>query len=136
MNYPYQQPQQSYAFQQRLAYQQPWNINQQQSIIPIIRPVSSIEEVKASPIDFDGSTFYFSDVVNKRIYTKAINPDGTVSINLYELKQVDQPGDSSYVTRQEFEKVINQLIKTYEDKLNSLQEIPQAAAQPQQSFNF
>jgi hypothetical protein len=34
------------------------------------RPVSSIEEVKASAIDFDGSVFYFPDVANKRIYTK------------------------------------------------------------------
>lgn len=51
-----------------------------------VRPVSSIEEVRACPIDFDGSVFYFADVANKKIYTKQINLDGTVSINLYELK--------------------------------------------------
>jgi hypothetical protein len=51
-----------------------------------VRPVSSIEEVRACPIDFDGSVFYFTDVANKRIYTKQINLDGTVAINLYELK--------------------------------------------------
>lgn len=51
-----------------------------------VRPVSSVEEVKACPIDFDGSVFYFTDVANKRIYTKQINLDGTVLINLYELK--------------------------------------------------
>jgi hypothetical protein len=42
-----------------------------------IRPVSSIEEVRAASIDFDGSVFYFSDLANKRIYTKQINLDGT-----------------------------------------------------------
>jgi hypothetical protein len=50
--------------------------------------VSSIEEVRASPIDFDGSIFYFPDVANKKIYTKRVNMDGTVSINLYELKDL------------------------------------------------
>jgi hypothetical protein len=34
------------------------------------RPVASIEEAKASPIDFDGSIFFFPDVANKKIYTK------------------------------------------------------------------
>lgn len=53
---------------------------------PQVRPVSSVEEVKASPIDFDGSLFYFPDIVNKKIYTKGVNLDGTVSINVYELK--------------------------------------------------
>ena len=55
---------------------------------PQVRPVSSLEEVRASPIDFDGSIFYFPDVANKKIYTKRVNMDGTVSINLYELKDL------------------------------------------------
>ena len=52
MNYPYQQ--QQYIQQ---SYKQPqynWNINPP---ISQVRQVSSIEEVKASPIDFDGSVF-------------------------------------------------------------------------------
>ena len=132
MNYPYQQ--QQYIQQ---SYKQPqynWNINPP---ISQVRQVSSIEEVKASPIDFDGSVFYFPDIANKKIYTKSVNMDGTVSINLYELSQIkpaDQSNDSSYVTRQEFEEVINNLVKTYETKL---QEMSQTTAQPQpQSFNF
>jgi hypothetical protein len=65
-----------------------------------VRPVSSVEEVKASPIDFDGSVFYFPDIANKKIYTKSINLDGTVAINVYELKTLtDQSMISSYVTR-------------------------------------
>lgn len=79
-----------------------------------IRPVSSIEEVRAYPIDFDGSVFYFPDIANKRIYTKQINGDGTASLNMYELKDipVEQPvsiNSSSYITREEFEEAINQL---------------------------
>ena len=52
---------------------------------------SSIEEVRASAIDFDGSVFYFPDLANKKIYTKQINLDGTASINMYELKEMPIP---------------------------------------------
>ena len=80
-----------------------------------VRPVSSIEEVRACPIDFDGSVFYFADVANKRIYTKQINLDGTVSINLYELKEfpnltsTDQLSSLTYVTKEEFDNTIEEL---------------------------
>lgn len=77
-----------------------------------VRPVSSVEEVKACPIDFDGSVFYFTDVANKRIYTKQINLDGTVLINLYELKTDQTANALQYITRQEFEEVINKLYDT------------------------
>ena len=46
------------------------------------RPVSSLEEVRATGIDFDGSVFYFPDIANKRIYTKQIGMDGTAILNL------------------------------------------------------
>lgn len=137
MNYPYQQQQQFIpTYRQQIQPQYNWNMINQQPI-PQVRPVSSIEEVKASSIDFDGSVFYFPDIANKKIYTKSVNMDGTVNINLYELSQIkpaDQANDSSYITREEFEQVISNLIKTYEDKL---QEMAQATAQPQQtSFKF
>lgn len=77
-----------------------------------VRPVSSIDEVKAASIDFDGSVFFFPDFANSRIYTKQINMDGTASLNMYELKEiptVENPNYSSYVTREEFESVISQL---------------------------
>lgn len=76
------------------------------------RPVSSIEEARASAIDFDGSVFYFPDLANKRIYTKQINLDGTALLNMYELKEIpiEQPiNQQSFITREEFEMVINQL---------------------------
>lgn len=93
-----------------------------------IRPVSSIDEVKACPIDFDGSVFYFTDVANKRIYTKQINLDGTVSINVYELKTDQITNSSQYVTRQEFEETITKLYS----QLKQNEDIQQPAAQQQQ----
>ena len=74
------------------------------------RPVASLEEARASSIDFDGSVFYFPDLANKRIYTKQINMDGTSTLLMYELKElpVEQP-QASYITREEFDSTINQL---------------------------
>ncbi len=113
MQYPAQQ--QQYGGTTRPVYQSNgWNNR--------IRPVSSIEEVRAASIDFDGSVFYFSDLANKRIYTKQINLDGTAQLNMYELKETPiaaaaQPVDiSNFITRNEFEEVINRM-KNY---LNSL----------------
>lgn len=100
---------------------------------PLIRPVTSLEEVKACPIDFDGTVFYFTDISNKRIYTKFINPDGTVTLNVYELidpKIADQTVGSSYVTRAEF----NELAMRFQELLN-FQESQSSAAQ-QQMYEF
>lgn len=70
------------------------------------RPVTSIEEVRATPIDFDGSIFYFPDLTNNRIYTKQINMDGTPLFKVYELKALPlepQIPTGNFVTREEFE---------------------------------
>ena len=76
------------------------------------RPVASIEEARASIIDFDGSIFYFPDLANKKIYTKQINLDGTAILNMYELKEMPIEQEikiSEYITREEFETAISQL---------------------------
>lgn len=84
------------------------------------RPVSSVEEVKAIPIDFDGSIFYFPDMANKRIYTKQINLDGTASIYMYEFTvPTPQPVENTqeqpaidltaYVTKEELNTVLEQI---------------------------
>ena len=76
------------------------------------RPVSSFEEARAMTIDFDGSTFFFPDLANKRIYTKQINLDGTASLNMYELKELpkeDPFAVKGYITREEFDAVIAEL---------------------------
>lgn len=76
------------------------------------RPVSSFEEARAMTIDFDGSTFFFPDLANKRIYTKQINMDGTASLFVYELRE--KPVETAvptgdFITREEFEKAIEEL---------------------------
>lgn len=80
-----------------------------------VRPVASVEEVKASPIDFDGSVFFFPDFGNKRIYTKFITVDGIPTINMYELKEMPTAAETNnnYITREEFENVIQQLKMMY-----------------------
>ena len=121
-------PQQQQQVNQYRPYQ--WGM-----AIPQVRPVSSIEEVRASPIDFDGSVFYFPDVANRKIYTKRVNMDGTVSINLYELKDLtttDQLNDSSYITRQEFDMRIEEL----KGLIAKEQEMSQATAQSQTQIQF
>ena len=67
-------PQNSYYFQQSpLPSYYTTQIQQQSQPALKGRPVSSFEEARAMTIDFDGSTFFFPDTANKRIYTKQIN---------------------------------------------------------------
>lgn len=73
------------------------------------RPVASIEEAKAAPIDFDGSVSYFPDLANGKIYTKQINMDGTMSLYMYEIKEIPKEEPKEYITREEFQKVIESL---------------------------
>lgn len=75
-------------------------------------PVSSLEEARATSIDFDGSVFFFPDIANKRIYTKQINMDGTANLQMYELKELpkekelQQVSADQFVTKDEFERVL------------------------------
>ena len=75
------------------------------------RPVSSIDEARATSIDFDGSVFYFPDLANRCIYTKQINLDGTATLLMYELKEIPVAEQPNFVTREEFENTITQLKK-------------------------
>lgn len=99
------------------------------------RPISSLEEVRAASIDFDGSIFYFPDLANKRIYTKQINIDGTASLNMYELKEMKDeavvlPSVEKFVTRDELEQVLVEFRQSLAEKT--------APAQPQKQevLNF
>ena len=115
MNYNYPQPQYTGYNNYR-----PNQWSQMTTSVAQVRPVSSIEEVRACPIDFDGSVFYFADVANKRIYTKQVNLDGTVSIYLYEQRDLpsvntDQFANNvSYVTKEEFDEVVEKIRMAYE----------------------
>ena len=97
------------------------------------RPVSSLEEVRASAIDFDGSVFFFPDIANKRIYTKQINLDGTAMLNMYELKEIPMESHQSFVTREEFVNAISALTQRLESN-NNVKEIQPPL--PQNNYDF
>ena len=94
------------------------------------RLVSSLEEARATSIDFDGSIFYFPDLANRRIYTKQINLDGTATLNMYELREMPIVNEqqvfasTNFVTRDEFDQVVAQL------KAMLVPEQPVAPAEP------
>lgn len=106
MQYPMQQPQQA-----------PQYING--------RPVSSFDEAKAIAIDWDGSIFVFTDVANKKIYTKQIMLDGTAELKTYVLAEPEpapaptttqpQTNGDAYVLRSDFESQIERMQSEIEE---------------------
>ena len=98
MQYPMQQPQQAPQYIKG-------------------RPVSSFDEAKAIAIDWDGSIFVFTDVANKKIYTKQIMLDGTAELKTYVLAEPEpaptptqpQTNDDAYVLRSDFESQIEHM---------------------------
>lgn len=86
------------------------------------RPVSSYDEAKASMIDLDGSLFVFTDVANKKIYTKQIMLDGSAELKTYALQEEPQPGvvsevkesKASYVLKKDFDKIMKEVNKQIE----------------------
>ena len=115
--YPQQIPNQQVS-QQQSQYQYQNYLRQAPPQVALKgRLVSSLEEARATSIDFDGSVFYFPDLANKRIYTKQINMDGTASLYVYELRELPIENEASsfvpfvekFVTREEFERVLPQL---------------------------
>lgn len=77
------------------------------------RPVSSFEEARAAQIDLDGSLHVFTDIGNKKIYTKQINLDGTATLNVYTLQEqtpIEQQQQSEeYITKTEFYNEISKM---------------------------
>ena len=115
--YPQQIPNQQVP-QQQPQYQVPGYLRQAPPQVTLKgRLVSSLEEARATSIDFDGTVFYFPDLANKRIYTKQINMDGTASLYVYELRETPIENETSgfvpsvekFVTREEFERVLAEL---------------------------
>lgn len=88
------------------------------------RPVSSLEEVRAASIDFDGSIFYFPDLANRRVYTKQINLDGTATLNVYELIELKNeqkegvvlPSMDNFVTKDELQQVLANFRQSLDEK--------------------
>lgn len=88
------------------------------------RPVTSIDEAKASIIDLDGSLFVFPDVTNKKIYTKQINLDGTASLITYvQEASSDEQGApvNNFLTKEDIISLEEQ-IKVLNGNMNQLKE--------------
>lgn len=108
-NYPFMgnySPVQPFSGQQSVYPQQP------QSVPPVqpqgqmqgfsCRPVTSREEAVAYQIPFDGSTTYFVDTSNGRIYAKTFNfQNGTAPLEVY-VRESEIPA-AKYVTEEQFE---------------------------------
>ena len=130
-NYGYYPPVQQPMNQQTIPnYTQPNYLRTAQSQNGLKgRLVSSLEEARATSIDFDGSIFYFPDLANKRIYTKQINMDGTATLNVYELKETPIMNENpqmtqsmnNFITRDEFEQVIGQIQQKLSKEVGQVQ---------------
>jgi phage/plasmid primase-like uncharacterized protein len=94
------------------------------------RPVVSMEEARAAQIDLDGSMFIFTDIGNKKIYTKQINLDGTATLNTYSLVEDTSPSEN-YITRAELESAIAQIRKEMSERSESY--VSEQPKQQQQS---
>ena len=108
------------------------------------RLVSSLEEARATSIDFDGSVFYFPDFANRRIYTKQINLDGTATLNVYELREMPVVNESqsslpsldNYITRDEFNKVMAQFKSMLHPEQPTIKQIEPEVEKPKIELNF
>lgn len=121
------QPQQTYAPRQ-VPYEMP-----QQNLLKG-RFVSSVDEVRAAQVDFDGSIFVFPDIANKKIYTKQIDLNGNVKLEEYDWVPIEKTAAvGDFVTKQEFEET---MAKVKEAISQAAQ--PQVTQQPQskEGFNF
>lgn len=121
-NYNYYPQQQSSQVSQMPVYQTPFRQGPPQTGLKG-RLVSSLEEARATSIDFDGSVFYFPDLANKRIYTKQINADGTATLCLYELRDLPIEKEKAevalaeqFVTKEELERVLAQFRQSLNEK--------------------
>lgn len=104
------------------------------------RPVSSKEEAIASQIDLDGSLWVFTDVGNGKIYTKQINNDGTATFRTYAQIENENTYSTEYVTKDEFNKVIQSLVAAIQNTTSSSQQkkqdSPVTQKQNQLPLNF
>ena len=101
------QPQQTYAPRQ-VPYEMP-----QQNLLKG-RFVSSVDEVRAAQVDFDGSIFIFPDMANKKIYTKQIDLNGNVKLEEYDWVPIEKTAAvGDFVTKQELRKLWLKLKKLF-----------------------
>ena len=99
------------------------------------RPVVSIDEARAAQIDLDGSLYVFTDIPNKKIYTKQIVQDGSAMFKVYELNENDA-AVPSYVTREEFNKALTQINEAFNQVARSQVPSKSASDDRKPAFNI
>ena len=103
-------PQQNPNTQYDMNYAQRFTSNVQPAPVYLKgRPVVSLEEARAAQIDLDGSIHIFTDIGNKKIYTKQINLDGTATLNIYTLQEENPTEQVEFVTKAEFNEEMNKM---------------------------
>lgn len=103
------------------------------------RPVASFEEARAAQIDLDGSLHVFTDIGNKKIYTKQINPDGTATLNTYIYTEPPKQGQNEYVNKEEFYTMMAQFKDAFaqiRNALTSAQNQSDAATEQKKTIDF
>ena len=105
-----QPPQLGFDRNQYNAYMQPSSV-QAGPVQKFIkgRPVTCFEEAQGCAIDWDGSLHVFPDIVNKRIYTKQVMPDGSCPIRYYVEQQIPQNTSSQANETPVSNKIIEEL---------------------------
>ena len=115
----YAMPQQQMQMQpnQQMMQQQFQQMPQQSMMGLKGRLVSSLDEVKASVVDMDGSETYFPHPASNSIFTKCIDMNGNAIIKHYILKDVN---DSKLdPVKEELDK-LNKRVSELESMLNEL----------------
>lgn len=91
------------------------------------RPVASIDEAKAIPTDFTGSTQVFTDFAHGNIYTKTLNyQTGAADFKVYTFVP-DTPAvqpTPDYVPRKEFDALRN-LVDTLKQQIGGMTSEPE-----------
>lgn len=83
----------------------------------------------ASQIDLDGSLWVFTDVGNGKIYTKQINNDGTATFKTYTWSKDEDPYTSTeFVTKNEFNRVIQSLLAAIQSPQQQTQQQPSSSS--------
>lgn len=140
MEQMYQQPGYAQQQPQQMGMQgygmQPNQFQQNQVSYLKGRAVTSVDEAKAAMIDLDGSLHVFTDLGNKKIYTKQINLDGTATLNIFSLEEVpaQKPQENKvvFVEKGELDCVVNSLREEL-DNLRKQLEIKEGAVKNVQS---
>lgn len=107
-------PQPMMQQQQQMIQQQFPQMPQQQMLGLKGRLVSSLDEVKAMPVDMDGSETYFPHPASNSIFTKSIDMNGNQVIRKYVLATDNNKEEQDVLG------ALDKRVKRLEDILNEL----------------